>query len=482
MTGDLPASPTPGIGRSLGLMGSASVVALAAGIVRQKVFAVYLGPAGLGLYGVLASLFDLLGVLVLLGAPAGLLREASASLGRGAPDRVRTVLGAVRWVLLGTSALFIGGAFLLGSHLAARFEVPSGWVLLLTLGLPAVVFSATSEAVLNAFGRIRRLALSKVTTTLASLVVMVALVASLGLRGSVIQVVTGAWIAALASAAFLRGVMPSPSSGGDATRNDALPAMLRAVFALGAAQIVMHGAANLNQFLFRSLLVLGEGEVAGGLYQGALGLSKQYTAAFSAALYVYAYPRLSRGSSDPGAIGRELDGVFSFLLALGVPVALFLLASRDLLVSVVFTAEFQPMVPLMAWTLAVDPFQISVLVLAFAVLATCSPTASLVLGLLYEATYLAAFAWGTTEWGLPGAVAAYGIATAAGLVLFGGYLVRRRGVGLSGKVLGRFVVGALLVGVAGRLPLSPSGRGVMMVLAGAWLWGHRREVIESFRG
>lgn len=471
----------PGIGRSLGLMGSASAVAFAAGIVRQKLFAVYLGPSGLGLYGVLASLFELLGVLVLLGVPAGLLREASASLARGRPDQVGYLVRRVRVVLMALAAALVAGAFLFGGQLSERFDLPGAWILILTLGLPAVVLAATSEALLNAHGAIRRLASSKVTTTLLSLAATAALVISLGLQGSMLQIVAGAWIAALVTWLALRGVRSGAPASGGAEESGLAGGALKAVFALGLAQIVMHGAANLNLFLFRSILVLGEGEAAAGLYQGTMGLSRQYTAAFSAALYVYAYPRLSRHAGDPGAVGRELAEVLRFVMAIGIPVALVLLAGRDVLVDAVFTAEFRPMIPLMAWSLAVDPFQIGVLVLAFTVLATSSPVVTLVLALLFEAIHFTAFVWGTSAWGVQGAVGAYGVAAAAGTLAYGVYLSRRGALGPSAQVYGRVLLGAAVVGLGSQLPLTGVGRSLSIAVAAAWVLYHRTEIQAAFR-
>ena len=461
-------------------MGSASVIAFAAGIVRQKLFAVYLGPSGLGIYGVLASLFELLGVLVLLGVPAGLLREASASLARGQPGQVGALAWRVRGLLLALSGAFVVTAFLLGGELSVRFELPNAWIPVLTLGLPAVVLAATSEALLNAFGAIRRLAASKVTTTLVSLGATVGLVVAFGLQGSLLQIVAGAWIAALVSLVALRGVRAGSGLRGERAGQPLERGVLKAVFALGLAQIVMHGAANLNLFLFRSILVLGEGEIAAGLYQGTMGLSRQYTAAFSAALYVYAYPRLSRGAEDPGAVSRELGEVLRFVMAIGIPVALVLLAGRDLLVTAVFTSEFRPMVPLMAWSLAVDPFQIAVLVMAFTVLATSSPAATLVLALLFEATHLTAFLWGTSIWGVQGAVAAYGLATAVGTIIYGAYLWRRGALSGTTGVYGRLLTGMILVGVASQMPLTGIGRLLCFAAAAGWLFLHRAEIRAAF--
>ena len=150
-------------------MGSANVVAFGTGIVRQKIFAVFLGPAGFGVYGVLASLFDLLKTLVLVGAPTGLLREASNALENDDVPAIRDLLRRVRRVLLEASGALVLGTWALGPLTESRFHVPGGRVFILALGLPAVVFTATSEAVINAFGAIRTLALSKILTSLRSL-------------------------------------------------------------------------------------------------------------------------------------------------------------------------------------------------------------------------------------------------------------------------------------------------------------------------
>ncbi|NNM34714.1 MAG: oligosaccharide flippase family protein, partial [Gemmatimonadetes bacterium] len=341
--------------------------------------------------------------------------------------------------------------------------------------------AATSEALLNAYGAIRRLAASKVTTTVVSLAATAVLVVAMGLEGSLLQIVAGTWIAAGVTWVALRGVEGAAAPHGRAPGPTRGKGVLKAVFALGLAQIVMHGAANLNLFLFRSILVLGEGEVAAGLYQGTMGLSRQYTAAFSAALYVYAYPRLSQRTGEPGAVGRELADVFRFVMAVGIPVALVLLAGRDLLVALVFTSEFRPMVPLMAWSLAVDPFQIVVLVMAFAVLATSSPAATVALALVFESAHLTAFIWGMSLWGVQGAVAAYGGAAAVGAMAYGGYLWRRGAIGPSTGVYGRMLLGAILVGLASQLPLTGVGRLLSVAAASGWLFVHRTEIRTAFR-
>ena len=457
-------------------MGSANVVAFGTGIVRQKIFAVFLGPAGFGVYGVLASLFDLLKTLVLVGAPTGLLREASNALENDDVPAIRDLLRRVRGVLLAVSAVLVAAAWLLGPMLAGRFGVPRLWILIIALALPAVAWNATSEAMINAFGAIRTLATSKVLTSLIGLGVMAALVSTLGLFGSVLQLVTGALIAVVLSTVFLRRVLPSQ----DRNARPGSRLLLPSVFAVGLAQTAVHGAETLNQFLFRSWLLLELGEVDAGLYQGTLGLSRQYTAAFSAAVFVYAYPLLSRVAKEATRFGGELENALRFVLAMGVPVALLLLASRDFLVALVYTADFAPMVPLLAWTVSADALALVLAVFRIAVLAAATARTFLYLGIGFEIAYALVFWAGLQLWGLEGAVAAYAVATLMGVLAFAPVAARFGHGGVSSAVMARVLAGAALLVAAFFVPLSWFGRLAMLLAAAAWVVVEREELKRAF--
>lgn len=498
-TPDSPEVTSPGLGRSLGLMGSANVVAFGSGIVRQKIFAVFLGPGGYGVFGVLASLFDLLSTITAFGVPAGLLREASGAMRKGDPGAVVRMLRIVRFALVGLSLAVLLVTVVLSPLLSRRLGVPSGWIILLACGLPAVALTVTSEATINAFGHIRRLALSKVLTTLSSLALMAVLVSLFGLFGGVLQLVTGAVLGALMSYALLRGPLrkaarspaiehepEGPLTGGHASNAQANGAalgsrqLLTAVFAVGVAQSLVHAAATLNLFAFRSMILVDLGEVQSGLYQGAMGLSRQYSAAFMAALFVHVYPALSRVVGDRVDFRGEIARALRFVLGVSVPVALVLLASRDFLVALVFTSEFTEMVPLMMWTIPVDALVIALGVLRMAVLASADNRAFVVLGVGFEVIYAISFVVGMRMAGLQGAVAAYGVAAVFGLILFGGHLARRGLLGLPRALALRGCAGVVLLVAAALLPLGPASRGLMGSVAGLWLYLEASELKRAF--
>lgn len=461
-------------------MGSASVVAFGAGIVRQKIFAVFLGPAGFGLYGVIASFFELLGTASLMGTPTGLLRESSRRLADGDPGGARRVLRIVRRAVLAASAGVILLAWGLSPILGGWIGVPSHWVWLAALGLPAVVLTATAESVVNAFGAIRALAGSKILTSLSSLAAMAALVSVLGVLGAVLQLVAGAVIAAIVSGMVLRRIAGGARSVEGAARAPAASVVLGAVLAVGLAQTAVHAAASLNRFLFRSLVVVELGDVAAGLYQGAMGLSQQYNGAFSAALFVFAYPLLSRLADDPVRFRETLKETLRFVLSLTVPVALLLMSVRDLLVAAVFTADFGGMVPLLVWTLPVDAMVVVLGVLRIAVLAAARPRTFLFLGLGFEAVHTASFLLGLSLWGLEGAVAAYAVAAAAGLAGFGACTRHMAGGGFASDVTARFLAAVSLLTVAFFLPLGWWSRALMVAAALFWLFLARRELKRGF--
>lgn len=96
--------------RSSTLVGGASLLQMLIGLVRTKAFAVWLGPAGLGLMSVLSTLVDLARNLASLGLnPSGVRQIAEAASSGQTARIVRTAraLRATAWVLGG-----VGGAVL----------------------------------------------------------------------------------------------------------------------------------------------------------------------------------------------------------------------------------------------------------------------------------------------------------------------------------------------------------------------------------
>ena len=478
-----PADHTSLVG-SVSYVGGVNLVAFAGGLIRQKVFAVHLGPAGLGAFGLAASFLELFTTLTRLGAPAGLLRELRRSfIDDDRSKAARVFMDVRRTVLLVSIVLGVGVALLapvLDEYVFAGV-VPRWSLLILVTAAPLLLASELSNSVINALGRIRLMAASNVTTVLLGLPVATWLVATWGLAGAIIQLSTGAVIAFLVSQSFLLQVFRPREHGPDRVPRIEAGRALAGAFRVGIAQTLHHLAMTGNFFTFRSMIVANMGTVAGGLYQGTMALSRQYTIALSGGLFVYFYPRLAGLSGDVEGFSRELSRGISFVLSVVVPIAVCLLAVRDWIVRAVFTAKFSPMVDLLAYSTLGDMATIVGEVLKLALLASGPPRTYAVVGLVTEGLYLGAFALGLHGFGLRGAVGSYLIASVLALPICGVILIRRGQLKLTRRLVLQLVLTAPAVGIIALAPLDAwTSRGLAIGMALVWVAAWRRELLSGW--
>lgn len=155
------------------------------GLVRQKVFAVFLGPAGLGILALATSALDLLATATRLGLPTGLLREVSTHIGSGKPGTARAAyrVGTLFGLALAATATLIVIAWAPWfERVAFRGELPTWAVPVLAVAAPFLLASQFFETGLATVGRIRRLAFSKLW------VIGLNLAVTYGLAGAIIQI------------------------------------------------------------------------------------------------------------------------------------------------------------------------------------------------------------------------------------------------------------------------------------------------------
>jgi len=466
-------------------LGSINVIAFCAGVIRQKVFAVFLSPRGLGGFSLAASFFELFTILVGLGASVGLLREFTRSLADGDRSRAARVFRDVQRIVI-AFALALGGALTLlapavSEHVFAGV-LPWWTIPVLGAAAPAVLAGELRHSAINGLGQTRTLVFSSVTTVLLGLGVAVWLVVAFELAGAILQLAAGALIGLLVSQGFLSRIFrPREHDPEQVPPLEARRAVVGA-FRVGAATALQHLAVTTNLLVFRSLIVANLGTFANGLYHGTMALSRQYTVAIWAGVFVYLYPRLAELTGHPGSFSRELSKSVGFVLALVVPVSLALIATRDWIVQIVFTPEFSPMIPLMAYSFSGDVLIVLAGVLRIALLASGRACSYIVVGLLDEAAYLGAFLGGLYLSGLTGATQAYLAAGPIGLALYGVVLWRRGELTLPARLVVQLLS---VVPVVGAAMMSPPGvwtsRVLALLLAVGWLGVWRRELLAGLR-
>ena len=477
--------PTGGsLARAVASLGGVNVLAFGAGIIRQKAFAVFLGVGGYGAYALVWALFELLSSVARLGIPTGVLREMSRSFAAGSPGRAAIAFRVASRLAIGVSlALAIATAFVsVVADGVLPATLPRWAVLAVLVAVPLSIFAQLSDAAINALNDLRRLVLGKVLTLVMSLVVSVALIAGLGLRGAVLQIVAGAAIGMVVMRTLLRRRFDVAGHAAKSGVPEQARAVLGAILAVGVAQGAYHIAVTGNLLVFRALVADGLGLDANGIYQGVIGLSRQYTSAVMGGVFVYLFPRLTGLADSPEDFRREVSAGLQFLLATVVPGALMLIGFRDWIVLLIFTEEFLPMVPLLGILAGADVLLMIGTVVHTAVLAAGGVRAYVALGVLGEGLYLVLFLLGLRIFGLPGALWAY---VARGILVLPLYSLpprRTARLRVDRSLWAQGAAGAVLV--AGLLALPAGGwtaKAAAVALSAGWLWAFRGQVAAAWR-
>lgn len=334
--------------RSSTLVGAASVLQMLIGLVRTKAFAVWLGPAGLGLMGVYGTVVDLARNLASLGLnPSGVRRIAEAAATGEAARIVRTsqALRATAWGLG-----CIGGLVL---------TVAAPWVSQLTFGTPehAVEIGLLGAAlwlrlVADGYGalvhglrRIADMTRADLIAAAAGSLLAIGLVFVWGEDGVAAALVAIAALSALTSWWVARQALRNGASGPSAPA-PSVPAPTRAALVAEAAVLLRGGLALMGSGLLtlgaawavRGVLVRHAGLAEAGLFQSAWTLGGLLVGVVVQSMSADFYPRLVGVARDDAAAARLVNEQMLVNLLVGgtgvlatmslAPVALPLLYSR----------------------------------------------------------------------------------------------------------------------------------------------------------
>jgi enterobacterial common antigen flippase len=398
--------------RSSALIGSASAFNLVIGILRTKAIAILLGPAGIGLLGVLTSISDLARSLAQLGINASGVRqiaEAAASNDAQRIARTVTVLRRVA-VLLGLCGM---AAMCVLSRLVSQWAFGSpeyaGPIAWLSLALFFRLVADGQAALFQGMRNIGTVAKVGVFGSLAGMVLSIAAAALMGQDGIVPGLVASAAVTFFISWVYARKIQIHPVSlKGLEVRAEAL-SLLRLGLAFMVSAILMTGAA----FAVRSIVLRQGGVEAAGFYQAAWTLGGMYVGFVLQAMGTDYYPRLVGVITDPTRAGRLVNEQAHVSLLLAGPgvVATLLLASLAL--TMFYSPAFEPAAPAMRW-----------LCMGMALRVISWPMGYIILAMNRRVAFVATeMAWAVANVGLSWVfVARFGL-EGAGIALFVSYVL-----------------------------------------------------------
>jgi PST family polysaccharide transporter len=358
--------------KATAVLASSSIVTVLLGLISSKVYAVALGPPGLGFLVLLQSLLGFAGLLVGMGIGTGIIRLVPSALADKNLEEVAALYKAARLLLwiLGCAGILI---FVLFSGPISQLMLgSSAYALNVALVSPALLLNLTAglaTSFLNAHHRIKTLAKVTVVTSIASTIVNVGLIWVWRIDGITVAFIAGAAINWLVVHYFVRkeiGPVATPLS--NAPLLPTFKRLLQFGIPYTGSMLVGTGVQLLMPVLV--LHTLGAGVV--GYYRAAITVSVSYPGFLLTAMGQDYFPRVSAARDEPAELGRLVNDQYRLVLIIGVPLILCLLALTPLLIAVIYTPQFAPAVDVLEWQLIGDLFKLSSWTLGYVILARSS--------------------------------------------------------------------------------------------------------------
>jgi PST family polysaccharide transporter len=324
--------------RSSALMGGASAVTLLAALIRNKLIAILLGPAGLGVFGILNQYAGAVSQIFGLGAGSTVVRHIADS------DEVHRLqreseVRRFTWKISAIGAISASALAFPACYWA--FGGPENLHLMAIAGIavPFLVIAGAWSAVMQARRQIGDLAKVQVISAAIGIVLSAPLVWFFGAIGAATSIVVVAGLPSLVICIMRR----TPANCGP-TSDDGTRKLLR----LGVAMLGMIAVTQLSLYATRVLIVICSGVEHAGYYQAALATAGSIPNFIFVAMGVDYFPRVA-AARDEDEILRLTNEQIQAGIMMALPLFAGLILFGRQLLTLLYSAEFVPAEEVQAW-------------------------------------------------------------------------------------------------------------------------------------
>lgn len=422
----------------------ATVVVGVFGVLRTKVLALELEPAGLGLYGQVLALLTALSAASGLGLGLGTTRVVAECRTRGDRAGLKSAL-EVSFALPLAAAFGLALALAAGSGLLAPLLFDSDRALLVVLAAVAVPMVALQGPLIHALQGFRDVAGTQASNLIFGAWLTVASVAGVllaGLDGAVLALAVGNLGYAAALAWRLRGLVRQTGvslalRAGLRLERLRQP-LVRSMLAIGFASLFVGVVSTIADLGVRTLVLQDEGADAAGIFQALQVVSVQMLGVIVASVVFLSFTAITEAhtAGDVDGVRRSIDDTLRLALLLVLPAILVFGLFRGDLVPLLLSARFGAAVDLLPLQLTGDAFRTVAWALGAALVPIGKTRAWVWMTMLTVGVYVAAAAVLVPAFGLDGAIGAYlvqwviaalgtvAVLSASGLLAVGALTVR----------------------------------------------------------
>ena len=353
--------------KAMGLFGGVQVMGILCSIVRTKLVAMWIGPVGIGLFGLFNNALEMISTGTNLGIRSSSVRDISQAHDSTTPGLVAKMVAVVRkwslWLGLFGALVTLMLAPLLSELTFGDQSHLWGFVALSVAVLLGAITNG-EYAVLQGSARLKRLASVTLWGTLTGLAVSIPLFYLLRERSILPSIL--AYAMALAAFAWL--FRNKEYAKPQLSRRETFD-MGKGFVKLGIFMTLGNFASILASYAFNAWLNMNAGTEAVGFYQAGYTLINKYTGLILTALGMEYYPRLSKVANNRLRLRAFVSQEINVAIAVMAPVVALFILLRELVVWILYTPEFNVILTFVSWGMIGTVLRTLSWCLAFTILA-----------------------------------------------------------------------------------------------------------------
>jgi O-antigen/teichoic acid export membrane protein len=334
--------------KATSLFGGVQVFKILISIVRSKFIAVLLGPAGMGIVGLLTSTTGLISGLTNFGLGTSAIKNVAEANGSGNQIRIAIIITVLRrWVwitgLLGM-IITIATAPLLSQLTFGNKEytIPFIWI---SVSLLLTQLSSGQMVLLQGMRKLQYLAKANLAGSIVGLIITVPLYYLLGIKGIVPAIIISSVITLVGSWYFARKIRIENVPVSKSTTLSEGREMLIMGFMISLSSLITIGAS----YIVRIFISKTGGVEQVGLYAAGFAIINTYVGLIFTAMGTDFYPRLSAVAHSNELCKQIINQQAEIAILILAPILIVFLVFIKWMVIILYSTKFVAVDTMIHW-------------------------------------------------------------------------------------------------------------------------------------
>jgi O-antigen/teichoic acid export membrane protein len=336
--------------KATSIFGGVQVFNILISLIRGKIVAVLIGPAGMGIFGLYTTVINLFNGLTGFGIGTSAVKDIAEANSTQDSNRLKTISSAFSKLVWLTG---LGGTILLivTSPIISQWTFGNSdftWsIVLVSITLLFAQLTSGNLVILQGLRKLKDLALTNVIGSAIGLIITIPLYYYFGIKGIVPAIILTSMSSLVISIVFGKKIKPEKIKLSFKETLHEGKNMLQMGFVLSINGLVL----LLSSYLLR-IYILNNGDfVDVGLYNAGFGIVNGYVGMIFTAMLTDYYPRLSAANSDVSQFNQIVNQQADFALHILAPIITVFQFLIQLVIIILLSDKFLEITVMVQWAM-----------------------------------------------------------------------------------------------------------------------------------